>query len=183
MQLVAGELDGEHVIGTGRLQHHVHQRHPDVADGRGAQPLGLQDGGQHPYGRGLAVGAGDREPRRGVRAAHPPGQLHVAPHGDAGRLGGLEERAGGLPPGGGDDEVGALGKSVAVAEADGDAQLLQRRGLRPLPLAVTAVDDGDDGAEAGQGAGGGNAAHAETGHGHVLSGEVEAGHLAACQPP
>ncbi len=178
VQLVAGELDGEDVV---RLvgEDHVDQRDADVADGRGAQTGRLQDRGEHPDGGRLAVGAGDREPGGRVGAAQPPGQFDVAPDGDAGLFGGAEERAGGLPAGGGDHQLGALGEGLPVAEADGDAQRPKLGGLGALAFAVAAVDRGDAGAEAGQGAGGGYAAHAEAGDGDVLAVPV---HLMASHP-
>ncbi|BCK71853.1 hypothetical protein Srufu_058060 [Streptomyces libani subsp. rufus] len=190
MQLVAGELDGEDVVrGLAVLalpQDDIDDRRTDVADGQGAQSLGGQDRGQHPHGGGLAVGAGDPEPGRGARAPQPPGDLHIADDVDARRSGRREQRAVRLPAGRGDDEFGALGERVTVAEADRYAVRRQFPRGGALLVAVAAVHDGDVCAEAGQRAGGTDAAHAQAGDGDVLTGEVRRavrGHFAACQPP
>lgn len=66
------------------------------------------------------------------------------------------------------------------AEADLDALLGQLGGPRAVRVAVAVVDDGHDGAEAGQDAGGTDAAHAEAGDGDVLA--VPGGHLSAAHP-
>src|SRR5690606_22481108 len=120
VELVAGQLHRQDVVLL-LAGHRVQQRDADVADGGRAQARRLKDGGEHAHGGGLAVGTGDREPGGGVRAAQAPGQFDVAPHGHPGPLGGGEQRLVGLPAGRGDDQVGALGQGVAVAEADGDA--------------------------------------------------------------
>lgn len=185
VQLVAGEFDGEDVV-LGLAEHRVQQRYADVADGRGAQARRLQDRGQHPYGRGLAVGAGDREPGRGlasVVAAQAPGQFDVAPDRDA-RLGGSqEERLVRLPAGGGDDEFRGRRQGRAVAEAHGDAERLQFSRLRAGALVVAVVDDGDERAALVQGAGRGNPADAEPGDGDVLALPVHgAAHFLAAHP-
>ncbi|GAA3067470.1 hypothetical protein GCM10020000_59780 [Streptomyces olivoverticillatus] len=126
----------------------------DVADGGGAQSGGLQDGGEHLDGGGLAVGAGDGEPGGGPLATQLPGDLDIADHTHARRGRGREERAGGLPAGRGDDEVGALGEGVGVAEADGDALLgAEHAGALAQGRGVAAVDDGHLRAEAWPGRG------------------------------
>lgn len=162
------------------------------------RPHGLQDRREHLGGGGLAVRTGDGEPGRRFPAgltgglagprgaqfladlAEQPGDLDVAHDVHAGRGGGREQRAVGLPAGRGDDQLGALGEGLGVAEAYGDPQLAQFGGAGTVALAVTAVDDGHDGAEAGQGAGGTDAAHAETGHGDVPA--LPGGHLSAAHP-
>ncbi len=176
VQLVAGELDGEHVVGL-LGEHRVQHRDADVADGGGAPARGGQDRGEHLDRGGLAVGAGDRQPGGrfaggGVRPAQPPGQLDVAPDLQAGPLGGLEQRAARRPAGRGDDQPGALGQGVAVAEADGDAERLQFGGAGPQALAGAAVDDRDQGAEAVQDPGGADAGDAEPGDGDRQAGPV-----------
>ena len=105
VELEAGELDGQHVVGLG-VHHGLDDRQADVADRGSAEPGREQDRGQHLHGRGLAVGAGDRQPRSGVLGvAQPPGELDLPPDRDAapGRL--REERRGRLPPRRGDHEV------------------------------------------------------------------------------
>ena len=83
MQLEAGELDGQHVVRLG-VHHRLHDRQADVAAGHGPQAGGAQHRLEHLHGRGLAVGAGDGQPRRGLgRVPEPPGQLHLAPDRDA----------------------------------------------------------------------------------------------------
>jgi hypothetical protein len=62
MQLMAGQLDREHVVGL-RVQHDLHDRAADVAHRGRTQPGREQDRLQHLGGRGLAVGASDSEPR------------------------------------------------------------------------------------------------------------------------
>ncbi len=184
MQLVAGEFDGEDVV-LRLAEHGVQQRYADVADGRGAQARGLQDGRQHPYGGGLAVGPGDREPGRGlaaVVAAQAPGEFDVAPDRDA-RLGGSqEERFVRLPAGGGDDEFRGRRQGGAVAEAHGDTERLQFGRLRAGAFVVAVVDDGDERAALVQGAGSGDAADAEPGDGDVLALPVHGAHFLAAHP-
>ena len=117
-----------------------------------------------------------------VVAAQPPGQLDVAPDRDARLGGGREERLVGLPAGGGDDELGALGQGRPVAEAHGDSLRLQLGGLGTGALVVPVVDDGDDGAEAVQHPGGGDTADTESRDGDVLALPVLVAHLAAAHP-
>ena len=110
VQLEAGELHGQHVVGRG-VHHGLEHRHPDVADGLAAQPGGAQDRVEHLHGGGLAVGAGDGQPRRVVLGvAQPPGQLDLAPHRDAARAGLGEQRRARAPAGRGDDEVDVVGQ-------------------------------------------------------------------------
>lgn len=182
VQLVAGEFDGEHVV---RLvaEDGVEERDPDVADGGGPQSGGLQDRGQHPYGRGLAVGAGDREPGGRAGAPEPPGELDVAPDLHARLGGGGEERLVGPPAGGGDDQLGAGRQGGPVAEADGDALRLELRRLGPGALVVAVVDDGHERAEAVEDAGGRDAGHPEPRDGDLLAVPVELfRHLSAAHP-
>lgn len=154
VQLVAGEFDGEDVVRL-RGEDHVDQRGADVADRLGAQAGRGEDGGEHPGGGGLAVGAGDAEPVGGTFGPQPPGDLHVADDLDARLGGGREERRVRLPAGRGDDQVGRLGEGVGVAEADGDGAGGVRGvegggelgGARQVLFALTAVDDGDVRAE------------------------------------
>ena len=74
VELEAGQLDGEHVVRLG-VHDRLDDRQADVADRDAAQPGGAQDRVEHLHGRGLAVGAGDRQPRRGVR----PGRAAARP--------------------------------------------------------------------------------------------------------
>lgn len=98
VQLEAGQLDGEDVVGLG-VHDRLEDRGADVADRRGAQPGRGEDRGQHLHGRGLAVGAGDGEPRRGALAwPQPPGQLDLAPHRDPRRPGRGQHRMVRPPP-------------------------------------------------------------------------------------
>ena len=86
VQLEAGELDGDDVVGGRAVVldggDDLDQRAPDVPGGDGAAAVGQQDRLEHGDRRRLAVGAGDREPRRGraVGARHPqpPGELRFA---------------------------------------------------------------------------------------------------------
>ena len=113
MQLEAGELDGEDVVRLG-VHHRLDDRQADVAAGDRAQAPGAQHRLEHLHGRGLAVGAGDGQPRRRVlRVAQPPGQLDLAPDRDAARGRLREQRRGRRPAGRGDDEVDVVGQ-VAV---------------------------------------------------------------------
>lgn len=181
VQLVAGQLDGEYVVLL-VAEDGVQEGDADVADGGGAQPRRLQDRGEHPYGRGLAVGAGDREPGGRAGAPQPPGEFDVAPDGDA-RLGGCgEERLVGLPARGGDDELGGLGQGRPVAEAHGDALRLQLRGLCAGTLVVPVVDHGDDGPEAVQHLGRRDPGDSESRDGDVLALPVLVAHFSAAHP-
>lgn len=184
MELVAGELDGEHVV---RLvaEHRVQQGHPDVADGGRAQACRFEDRREHPHGRRLAVGAGDREPGccfSAVTAPQPPGEFDVAPDGDVRIGGGQEEWLAGLPAGGRDHQLGGLGQGVAVAEAHGDPERLQLRRLGAGALVVAVVDDGDEGSPRVQGAGCGDTADAEPGHRDALAPPVHVAHFLAAHP-
>jgi hypothetical protein len=99
VELEAGELDGEHVVGLG-VHDRLDDRQADVAHRRGPEAGREQDRLQHLDGRGLAVGAGDGQPRcRVLGVAQPPGELDLAPDRDTplGRL--REQRRGRLPPG------------------------------------------------------------------------------------
>ncbi|CAM5705275.1 hypothetical protein SMICM304S_00862 [Streptomyces microflavus] len=178
------KLDGEDVV-LRLAEHRVQQRYADVADRRGAQPRRLKDRGQHPYGGGLAVGAGDGEPGGGlaaVRPPQPPGEFDVAPDVDA-RLGGSqEERLVRLPAGGGDDEFRGRRQGGTVAEAHGDAERLQFGRLRAGALVVAVVHDGDERAALVQGTGRGDAADAESGDGDVLALPVRGAHFLAAHP-
>lgn len=184
VQLVTGQFDGEYVVLL-VAEDGVEEGDADVADRGGAQPGRLQDGGEHPYGRGLAVGAGDREPGRrfpAAVAAQPPGEFDVAPDRDA-RLGGCgEERLVGLPARGGDDELGGLGQGRPVAEAHGDALRLQLRGLRTGTLVVPVVDHRDDGAQAVQHRGRRDSGDSESRDGDVLALPVLVAHFSAAHP-
>ena len=96
VQLEAGQLDGEHVV---RLvaEHRVQEREADVARATARCPAALEDRGEHLHGRGLAVGAGDREPRLAgaARAAARPARRRPRP---------------GLPRGRGRANSGASGR-------------------------------------------------------------------------
>lgn len=183
VQLVAGQLDREHVVLL-LAEDDVEQRDADVADGGGAQPGRLQDRGEHPGGGGLAVGAGDREPGRGcasVQVPQPPGQFDIAPDRHA-RLGGRrEQRLVGPPAGRGDDQLGALGQGVPVAEAHGDALRLKLGGLHARALVGALVDGRDDGAEVLEDPGHRHPRDPETGHRHALALPGGA-HLSAAHP-
>ncbi|GAA4947819.1 hypothetical protein GCM10023238_12720 [Streptomyces heliomycini] len=179
VELVAGQLHGEHVVLL-LAEHRVEEGDADVADGGGAQARRLQDGGEHLDGRGLAVGAGDREPGGRVGLPEPPGEFDVAPHRHPGRARRREQRLVGLPAGGRDDQLGAFGQGVAVAQAHGDAQRLQFGGLFTRPRVVPVVDDGDPRAEPVQHLGRRDAGDSESGDGDVLS--LPVGHLSAAHP-
>lgn len=193
VELVAGQLDGEDVVLL-LAEDGVEEGDADVADGGGPQAGRLQDGGEHADRRRLAVGAGDGEPRGGlpaVEAAQPPGQFDVAPDGDAGGRGGGEQRVVGTPAGSGDDQLGALGEvrggavgRRAAPEADRDALRLQLGRPGPGALVGAVVDDGDVRAQAVQDAGGGDAAHPETGDGDAPAAPLRCvdAHLSAAHP-
>jgi hypothetical protein len=92
VQLVAGQLDRDHVVRLG-VHHGFQQRQPDVACGNCPVAGRGQDRGQHLHRGGLAVGAGDAQPGRRVGGiAQPPGQLDLAPDRDAPLDGGREQR-------------------------------------------------------------------------------------------
>ncbi len=83
VQLEARQLDRDHVVRLG-VHDGLRQRQADVAGGDAAQPGRAEDRVQHLHGRGLAVGAGDAQPRgRVLGVAQPPRQLHLAPHRDS----------------------------------------------------------------------------------------------------
>ena len=100
VQLEAGELDGDDVVGGRPVVldggDDLDQRAPDVPGGDGAAAVGQQDRLEHGDRRRLAVGAGDRQPRRGraVGARHPqpPGELRLADDLDAAARGVHQQR-------------------------------------------------------------------------------------------
>jgi hypothetical protein len=182
VELVAGEFDREDVVLL-LAEDRVEQGDADVADGRRAQARRLQDGGEHLDGRGLAVGAGDREPGRrfpAVQFPQPPGEFDVAPDRNAGSGGRCEQRLVRLPAGRGHDEVGAFRQGRAVTEAHGDTERLQVRGLRPGPFVVAVVDDRDERSEAVQDLGRRDSRYAEAGDGDVPA--LPVGHFLAAHP-
>ncbi len=96
-ELVAGELDDEHIESRG-VAHGVKHRYADVSARSGAQPaLDEQRRGELRGGR-LAVGAGDQHPVRRAPVvadhlvAHPPGHFDIAPQRDAGILRPADDR-------------------------------------------------------------------------------------------
>ena len=131
VQLEAGELDGERVVGD-VVQDGLDDGAADVADRGGLAPVGDQHRLQHLRGRGLAVGARDAEPRDdAVRLHHAPGQLRLAPHRHAVGLRLAQQRGRRAPAGRGDDQVGAgrQRRRRAPAEPDGDVEGLQQQRL------------------------------------------------------
>ena len=130
------------------------------------------------HGRGADLGA------------HPPGQLDLAPDGDAGLRGRREQRLVGPPPRGGDDEVGrrtvrhtghVLGAEAHVhAEDVEDAGPLAEGGV---DLGVSAVDRDDARAALVQGVGRGEAADPEPGHDDADAAPVGAAAGQAVEPP
>ena len=105
VQLEARQLDGDDVERLG-VEDRLEDRRADVAGAARPQAGGPQDRREHLHRRRLAVGAGHGQPGRGAgQRTHPPRELDLAPHRDAGRQGAGEERLVGPPPRGGDDEV------------------------------------------------------------------------------
>ena len=83
VQLEAGELHRQDVVRRG-VHHRLDDGQPDVAAGDRPQAAGAQHRLEHLHRRGLAVGAGDGQPRRWVLGvAQPPGQLDLAPDRDS----------------------------------------------------------------------------------------------------
>ena len=166
VQLEAGQLDGEDVVRLG-VHHRLDDRQADVADGDAAQPRGAQDRVEHLHGRGLAVGAGDAQPRASAwsRVAQPPGQLDLAPDRDAAGAGLRQQRGGRAASPARSPATSTSSGSVAVApapEPDVGAEHLEQLGLlgrrRPSPVSSSATTRG---AEVGEVVGGGEAGHAE----------------------
>jgi hypothetical protein len=163
VQLEAGQLDREHVVRR-RVHHCLDDRPPDVADGRGAEAGRAQDVVEHLHRRGLAVGAGDRQPRRRpLRVAEPPRQLDLAPHRDAAGRRLLQQRVVGSPTRTHHEQVDGVGQrgGRALPQSHGRAEHLQQLGLLGLGLAGALVEGGDRGAEMGQVVGRGEPADAE----------------------
>ena len=106
VQLEARQLHREHRVPGGDG---VHQRMTDVPAGDRVQPGRPQDRGEHAGGRGLAVGAGHRQPHgwHGPGRAQPPGQLRLPDDRHPGRRRGRGEWVVGPPPGPGHDQPGA----------------------------------------------------------------------------
>jgi len=96
VQLIARELDRQDIETLG-IHDGFQHRGADIADRERIETLSLQDRLQHLHGRRLAVGAGHREPRSGVLAAQPPGQLDLAPDRDVEAGRGQQDRRGRRP--------------------------------------------------------------------------------------
>ena len=112
VELEAGQLDGEDVVGLG-VHDRLDDRPTDVADRRTAQAGRAQDRVEHLHRGGLAVGAGDGQPGGGVLGiAQPPGELDLAPDRDAAGRGLREQGRGGLPARRGDEHVDVVGQRV-----------------------------------------------------------------------
>ena len=132
VQLVAGQLDRQHVVRLG-VEHRLHHRSADVADRRGPQPGGPQHRLQH-LGRGrLAVGAGDAEPgHRPPRPAESPGELRLTPDADPGGCRRGEQRVA-RTPAGGDHEVDPVGPQRARARDPAGRPRRASAAARPCP--------------------------------------------------
>ena len=158
VELEAGELDG-HDVGP-VLQNRGDGGRPDVADGRGIETGGAQNGREHADRRGLAVGSRHDDPRdvgtSGLLEA--PGELDLAPHLTTARPCACQDRAGRRHPRGDDDQVGTgLVQRVGLNPAVPDGHPLQRRrhgiggpgaGVEQMdarPEIVQGVDDGEPG--------------------------------------
>ena len=188
VQLEARELHGQHVVRL-RVQHRLEHGRARVADRGAAQAGGGEHRGEHRHGRGLAVGAGDREPGRAPGGrAHPPGQLHLAPHGDARRGGAGQHRVRGRPAGRRDDDLGRGVPDVRQCVRRPRPQQHPRaQGVEddpPLALRrpVAAVDDHDRRAALGQRVGGGEARGPDAGHDHAQARPVGAAVRQRLQP-
>ena len=113
--------------------HRLDDRAADVAGRHAAQPGRAQDRVEHLDGRGLAVGAGDREPGRGRgRVAQPPGQLDLAPDRDA-ALRRLHEQRCARPPAGRDHDRSASSGSASVEPGRAGRRRRGPRAARPSP--------------------------------------------------
>ena len=163
VQLEAGELDRQDVVRRG-VHHRLDDGQADVAAGDRPQAAGAQHRLEHLHGRGLAVRAGDGQPRRRVLGvAQPPGQLDLAPDRDASldRLG--QQRRRGRPAGRGHHEVDLVGQlgGGARAEAHRRTQDLQQGGLLATVARLGLVEGGHPRAEVGQVVRGGEAGDTE----------------------
>ena len=166
VELEAGQLHREHVVRRG-VHHRLDDREADVADRDAAQPGRPQDRVEHLHGGGLAVGAGDREPRRGVLGvAQPPGQLDLAPDRDAAGAGLDEQRARSASSPGETTSRSASSGSSAVEPAPSRMSAPRT----PSSSAFSSLPSGrlverdHRGAEVGEVVGGGEAADAEARH-------------------
>nr|BFE88910.1 hypothetical protein GCM10020093_115110 [Planobispora longispora] len=153
VQLEAGQLHGQDVVRPGDG---LHDRDAHVADRERLAPGRRQHRGEHPHRGGLAVGAGQRQPRRRVPGTQPPGQLDLADHLDPGPGRGDQQRVV-RRPAGGDGRRGALGQPGGLAETDLDPQRGELGGDGALPLPVHGLQDHHPLAAPGQQAGGGGA--------------------------
>ena len=165
VQLEARQFHGQHVIG-GLVEHRLHHRASDVAHGRGLQACSLEDRGEHLRGGGLAIGAGDRQPRDDtVGVLHAPGQLDLAPDRDATGSGLRQQGRTRAPARRGDHQVDVVGKRGrgALAELDLRVEELQDGGLVGVRGVVVLVQDGDLGADLEQAVGGCEAGRSQPG--------------------
>ncbi len=174
VQLEAGQLHGEHLVsGPDRVDH----RQPDVAAGHHVDLGGAQDRLQHADRRGLAVGAGDRQPRgRRCSPAHrrgrrfrfllvqPPGEFDLADHLDTGRGRRRQQRRIRPPTGASDDQLGVF-RRLGQPGHQLRALRLQRR-QRGQPIGG-GVGNGDRRAHRQQRLRGRAPGHPGTGHQHV----------------
>ena len=179
VELEGGELDGEDVVGLG-VHHGLDDRQADVADGDGPQASRTQDVVEHLHGRGLAVGAGDRQPGGGiVGVAQPPGELDLSPDRDPALARLREQRRRRSPTGRGDHDVDVVGQHVggALAEAYVGTQDTEELGLLLALLVARGLVERDHrGTQVGEVVGGREPRDAEAGHDrlHALPGVVAA---------
>ena len=134
VELEARQLHGEHVVRR-RVHHRLDDREADVADRDAAQAGRAQDRVEHLHGRGLAVRAGDREPRRGVlgsRAAARPARPRPRP-GCPGLGPARSAGADGFQPGETTSRSASSGSSAVVPgpEPDVGAEHPEQLGLAP----------------------------------------------------
>jgi hypothetical protein len=145
VQLEAGELDGVDVDGLGGADR-LDDRPTHVADGGHVLPSRGEDRREHLHGRGLAVGASQRQPGGTARLRlQLPGELDLRPDRHPGASRRREQRLARRHARRRDDEVHARRQCHvgALAQSDVGAQHAKQRGPLLLSLVVPAGDHDD----------------------------------------
>ena len=133
VELEAGELDGEDVVGLG-VHHGLDDRQADVADRDGAEPGGVRIDWSIctvvvlPL---VPVTASHGAAASGSRSRHASS---TSPQTGIAALGGLgEQRRGRLPARRGDDQVDVVGQHAGRARLEPDGRAEASRAARPSP--------------------------------------------------
>ena len=108
------------------------ERRADIAGARAGHAAALEHGGRQQRGRGLAVGSGDADDRIAL-LEQAVRELHLGPHGDAGRACGAHDRGFFRDAGALDEQIGTREQLGIVAAGH---RFDARRGLPCIRAAI-----------------------------------------------